>query len=181
MTNLLNHVELYYRRGDHELAVMVFETMGCAGADVTKEFGSSSTYTAIYPGPLAGEPLSNVLYLSERRQESPLEKALAARRQTDPELAAAIGAVESTVKTLGGALHFGLRYSTFEELGSVMDRLLTRLPTEPTGRVTVRAPFAHLLSALGTEVMQAFVHTDLIGAGQYPFGQLMELQAQGPI
>jgi hypothetical protein len=59
-----------------------------------------------------------------------------------------------------------------------MDTLLHRLPEKMTGRVTVQVPFTHTLKQLGTEVIQAFVHTDPVGAGPYPLGQLMELQAQ---
>jgi hypothetical protein len=37
------------------------------------------------------------------------------------------------------------------------------------------------LPALGAEVNQVFVHTDVIGTGLFPFGQLIELQAQRPM
>lgn len=181
MTHLLNHVELYYRSEDFDSAVLLLETMGCTVADVTKQFGSSSTYTAVYPGPVEGDPLNNVFYLSEQRQPSPLEGLLDERAKSDPELNAAIETTRTNVKRLGGAQHFGLRFDTFEELEAIMDRLLNALPPELKGRVTVTAPFAHPLKELGTEVMQSFVHTDLIGCGTFPFGQLIELQAQRPI
>ena len=40
---------------------------------------------------------------------------------------------------------------------------------------------AKVVPALRAEVNQAFVHTDVIGTGLFPFGQLIELQAQRPL
>jgi hypothetical protein len=45
----------------------------------------------------------------------------------------------------------------------------------------VHPPYPAKLPALGADVLQGFVHTDVIGTGLYPFGQLIELQAQQPL
>ena len=77
--------------------------------------------------------------------------------------------------------HFGLRYSSLEELEGVVERLRNDLPPELAGRVTV-FPFSSVpLPELGVLATQGFVHTDVIGTGLFPFGQLIELQSQTPL
>jgi hypothetical protein len=178
---LLNHVELFHRPGERELAVRFFESLQCTVDDVTKDFGASSTYLCVYPGARHPDPLNNVVYLSEMREPQPLEALLAQRAQDDPELRAALDNYALLRTKNGRVMHFGLRYPDFEALRKVIDHLEHQLPPELEGRVTVQAPYPAKLPALGADVLQGFVHTDVIGTGLYPFGQLIELQAQQPL
>lgn len=178
--HLLNHVELFHRPGEGALAVTFFETIGCTVIDITKAFGASSTYYCVFPGKGEADPLNNVLYVSQVRGEHPLE-VLFESRQDDPEVAAALEQCTAMRSTPGKASHFGLRYPTFDDVEAAFDRVQNQLPAELAGRVTTVAPFPLTLGELGTEVIQGFVHTDVVGTGLFPFGQLIELQAQRPL
>jgi hypothetical protein len=176
--HLLNHIELFHRPGERELAIQFFEALHCTVVDITKTFGASSTYLCVYPGASQPDPLNNVLYLSEMRAPQPLEALLEARRQHDPEFRAALDSYDESRTKPGRVMHFGLRYPDFEQLEAVMNGLEDRFPPELEGRVTVHAPYPLQLTALACEVLQGFVHTDVVGTGLLPFGQLIELQAQ---
>jgi hypothetical protein len=176
--HLLNHVELFHRPGERELAVQFFEALRWTVVDVTEQFGAQTTYLCAFPDATATDPLNNAVYLSEIQVPQLLDKLLGERSDHDAELRDALEQYDVVSKRLGGAMHFGLRYRDFEELESLMDGLEHRLPAALVGRVTVQQPFAVALRTLGTEVLQGFVHTDVVGAGLFPFGQLIELQAQ---
>lgn len=96
----------------------------------------------------------------------------------DEELRAAIEQHDQLRSQPGDVAHFGLRYSSLEDLETVFDRLQDHLPPSLTGRVTVFPPSSVPLPALGVFASQGFVHTDVIRTGLFPFGQLIELQAQ---
>jgi len=176
--HLVNHVELFHRPGERDLAVRFFETLGWTVADVTERFGARTPYLCAFPGALADDPLNNVIYLSEIQTPQTLDSLLRDRSEDDAELRDVLAQYDVATRRLGGARHFGVRYRDFDELEELMKRLEERLPSELEGRVTVQAPFAVALPALGTEFLQGFVHTDVVGAGLFPFGQLIELQAQ---
>ncbi len=177
----LNHIELYHRPGDGELAVHFFKTLGCTVIDITGEFGSSSTYMGVFPGEAQRDSLNNVLYLTQASERhSKLEDVLRRRAPEDEELRDALEQ-HHMARTRMGVSHFGLRYRGFEELKAAIGRLEHALSGDLAGRVTMYPPFPVKLPALGTEVLQTFVHTDLIGPGFFPFGQLIELQAQRPL
>jgi hypothetical protein len=178
---LLNHLELFHRPGERELAARLFETLQCTVVDVTKDFGASSTYLCVYPGERHGDPLNNVLYLIEMRAPDPLEALLTQRAEQDDELRAALVEVKSGRTQQGSVGHFGLRYPDFEAMEIALDHVEHKLPAELEGRVTVHPSYSAKLPALGADVVQGFVHTDVIGTGLFPFGQLIELQAQRPL
>jgi hypothetical protein len=69
----------------------------------------------------------------------------------------------------------------FDAFRKVIDCLEHQLPAQLQGRVTVLPHYPAKLPALAADVLQGFVHTDVIGTGLYPFGQLIELQAQQPL
>jgi hypothetical protein len=182
--HLLNHVELFYRPGERDLAVRFFETLQCTVVDVSTEFGTEEfglVYLCVFPGLRHPDLLNNVLYLSEMREPQPLEELLDRRAKDDPELSAVLQDHALMRTQNGRVMHFGLRYPNFEAIESVLDRLEHQLPAELEGRVTVHPPEHAKLPALGTDVLQGFVHTDVIGTGLFPFGQLIELQAQQPL
>lgn len=177
--HFLNHVELLHRPGEGQLVVQLFETLGCTVVDITKELGSSSTYLGVFPGTARRDTLNNVLYVSEiSESQLALEDVLGRRAKDDDELRAALEHNDLVRMKPGHTMHFGLRYPDFDVLKTVIDRLEHGLPVELAGRVTVYPPFSVGLGALGTEVRQVFVYTDVVGPGFFPFGQLMELQAQ---
>jgi hypothetical protein len=175
----LNHVELMHRPGEGELATLFFETLGCTVEDLTDGFGASRRIMGVFAGKDEHDALNNVLYLSEFREpHRQLDDVLTRLMRDDDELRTAIELHDEVRSKPGDVTHFGLRYPTFEALGAVVDRLQNSLPEELAGHVTVYPSAPVALPALAAEVDQAFVHTDVIGSGLFPFGQLIELQAQ---
>jgi hypothetical protein len=106
---------------------------------------------------------------------------LAHRAYDDHELRAALDDCALLRTKNGRVRHFGLRRPDFDALRKVIDRLEHQLPAELQGRVTVHPPHPAKLPALAADVLQGFVHTDVIGTGLYSFGPLIELQAQRPL
>jgi hypothetical protein len=178
----VNHVELLHRPGEYALAIEFFETLGCTLVDLTESFGANRRITGVFAGAGEHDALNNVLYLSEFRQpERQLDAVLGRLTQENDELRAAIESHDHVRSRPGDVTHFGLRYPSFEELAAVVDRLQHHLPATLVGRVTVFPSSPAALPALAAEVNQAFVHTNVIGTGLFPFGQLIELQAQRPL
>lgn len=178
----LNHLELLHRPGEGELAITFFETLGCTAVDLTETFGASRRLIGIFAGRNERDALNNVLYLSEFREpRRQLDDVLARLMKDDDELRAAIEQHDEVRSRPGDVTHFGLRYPSFEELAAAVDRLQHGLPAELAGRVTVIPSSPVPLPTLAVEVNQSFVHTDVIGTGLFPFGQLIELQAQRPL
>lgn len=178
----VNHVELLHRPGEGELAVKFFETLGCTVVDLTEVFGASRRLLGVFAGKDDQDELNNVLYVSEFREpQRQLDDVLARLMRDDEELRAAIEQHDVVRSRPGDVTHFGLRFPSFEVLAEVIDRLQHELPAEPAGRVTVIPSSPVALPKVGAEVNQAFVHTDVIGTGLFPFGQLIELQAQRPL
>jgi hypothetical protein len=114
--------------------------------------------------PAESSYLDNVMFLSEMRPEHvELDRTLAILRDTKPELA-----------------HFGIRYRSFDAVGTVLDRFEHSLTPELGPRVTVTAVRPDDRRAMvGSNLIQAFVYTDVICTGMFTFGQLIELQGQG--
>ncbi|MFJ3779006.1 hypothetical protein ACIPX0_45795 [Streptomyces sp. NPDC090075] len=179
----ISHVELMHRPGELDLAIKFFETLGCVTEDLTEDFNAPWTITGIFSGKAdRGDVLNNVLYLSELREpDAQLDRHLSALAAGEDELGEALRAYDQIRRRPGDVTHFGLRYETFEELAEVTDRLTNELPEELKGRVTVIPTGPLPLPRTGREVNQAFVHTDVIGGGLFPFGQLIELQGQRPL
>jgi hypothetical protein len=181
-SHFLNHVELLHRPGEGELATLFFETLGCTVVDLTDVFGATRRLMGVFHGTEERDALNNVLYLSEFREpHRQLDDALSRLMQDDHELRTAIEQHDQVRSKPGDVTHFGLRYASFEALGVVVDRLRNSLPEELAERVTVYPSAPVALPELTAEVDQAFVHTDVIGTGLFPFGQLIELQAQRPL
>ena len=177
---LLNHVELLYQRGERDLAVLFFEALGCTVVDTSRDAGTGSTILCVYPEETEQDRLNNVMYLSEvRAPQWELERVLGERLRDDPELRAAVERYEAKARTAPhGITHFGLRYPSFGALEAVIDRLQHHLPRPLEGRVAVDAVRPDDPRSMTDELIQAFVRTDVVCAGLFPFGQLIELQAQ---
>ncbi len=180
---LLNHVEILYQRGERELAKSFFTVLGCTILDTATDSGTGSTILYVYPEATCQDRLNNVVYLSEIREPQwQLERVLEARLIDDRELREAIERYDHKARhDPHGVTHFGLRYPSFEDLEVVIDRLQHDLPPELADRVSVEPVRPGDRRSLTDELIQAFVRTDVVCAGLFPFGQLIELQAQRAI
>jgi hypothetical protein len=177
---LLNHVEILYQRGERELAKRFFELLGCTIVDTQTDSGTGSSILYVYPEASCQDRLNNVFYLSEiREQQWRLEQLLAARLEHDDELRDAVANYDHKARHHPhGISHFGLRYPSFESLEVVIDNLQHALPSVMVGRVAIDPVRPGDPRSMTDELIQAFVRTDIVCAGLFPFGQLIELQAQ---
>jgi hypothetical protein len=177
---LLNHIEILYQRGERELAKQFFEFLGCTIVDTATDSGTGSSILYVYPEPTCQDRMNNVCYLSEIREPQwELEQLLAARLKDDEELRDAIAAYDDKARNHPhGITHFGLRYPSFDALEVVIDNLENNLPREMADRVSVAVVRPGDPRSMTDELIQAFVRTDIVCAGLFPFGQLIELQAQ---
>jgi hypothetical protein len=177
---LLNHVELLYQRGERDLAVAFFEALGCRVVATDRAIETGSTILCVYPEPGECDIVNNVLYLSEVRDvQWELERALAAAVEHDAALADAVTAFRHKAATKPhGNPHFGLRYPSFASLEAVVDRLQHDLDPRLADRVSVCVVRPLDSQSMTEALIQAFVATDLVTAGLFATGQLIELQAQ---
>jgi hypothetical protein len=177
---LLNHVELLYQRSERELAVAFFEALGCQVVDTGRVIETGSTILCVYPEPGECDILNTVLYLSVVRDpQRELEQALGAAAGRDPVLAGAVAAFRRKAATAPhGNPHFGLRYPSFAALEAVLDRLEHALDPRLRDRLSVHVVRPRDSSSMTDDLIQAFVATDLVTAGLFATGQLIELQAQ---
>jgi hypothetical protein len=177
---LVNHIEILYQRGERELAKQFFGFLGCTIVDTQTASGTGSSILFVYPEATCQDRMNNVVYLSEVRQpQYELEEALKARLAVDSQLREAIASYEHKARNEPhGIPHFGLRYRSFEDLEAVIARLENDLTMELCGRVHVTAVRPGDPRSFTDELIQAFVYTDIVCAGLFPMGQLIELQAQ---
>ncbi len=177
---LVNHIEILYQRGERELAKKFFELLGCVIVDTATDSGTGSSILFVYPEPTCQDRMNNVVYLSEVRQSQfELEAVLNDRIAADAELRQAIANYEHKARNEPhGITHFGLRYPSFEDLEAVIGCIENQLPPEMEGRVHITAVRPGDPRSFTAELIQAFVRTDIVCAGLFPFGQLIELQAQ---
>jgi hypothetical protein len=172
---LLNHLEMLCPRGERYLAITLFEMLGC-----TVHSKAGSKVALVFPEASELDRINNVIYLSEvRDQQWELERLIEDRLRSDEELRKAIERYDTKARTdPHGTPHFGLRYSSFASLEAILDRLEHHLPDELDGRVTVEIIRPDDPRSLNPNLIQAFVRTDVVCVGLFPFGQLIELQGQ---
>jgi hypothetical protein len=177
---LLNHVEILYQRGERDLAIGFFEALDCRVVSTARDSGTGSTYAYALPEETEDDAVNNVFYLSEIREPQwRLERVLERRVREDEELREALEEYDTKARTKPhGTTHFGLRYRSFEDIEAVIDRLEHDLPAELAGRVAVVAIRPGDPECMSDSLIQAFVRTDVVCAGLFPFGQVIELQAQ---
>jgi hypothetical protein len=177
---LLNHVEVLYQRGERDLAVQLFRLLGCTVVDTDRDSGTGATILCVYPEETEQDRLNNVIYLSEVRDaQLRLEQVITERLCQDEEFRAAVEHYDRKARTAPhGITHFGLRYPSFDDLEAVIDRLVHHLPPELQGRVAIDPVRPGDPRSMTDELIQAFLRTDVVCAGLFPFGQLIELQAQ---
>lgn len=177
-TGVLSHVEAIYRPGERQLAIDLFEALGCRTIDTGSKSPAGSTYISVHPDP-NDRSHDNVLYLSEMPvQQRGLEDLLQARMDTDPELHAA----RETYRGMAdekpfGLSHVALRYPSFEVMEQVLKGLEERLTPELRSRVLLKVFRPGDSEDIGWDSIQAFVYTDLAVCGISAFGQVFELAA----
>jgi hypothetical protein len=177
---VLSHVEAVYRPGDRQLAIDLFEALGCKTYDTDTPSLSGKSYVSVHPDPSV-RGLDDVIYLSEMTAEqSRFDDMLRQRIDGDAELSAA----RADFRALASAKPFGLshiamRYPDYETLERVLDGLEDRLTPEMKQRSVLRVFRPGDAEEITWESVQAFVYTDIAVAGCSAFGQVFELSAYG--
>lgn len=177
---MLNHLEVLYKPGERELAVALMTALGFEVADYDKVSSSGQSYLFIHLEPTDLDTINNIFYLSEARAEQlELEEALQSARQSDARLGAACdGYINKALTKPHGIPHAGIRFSSFESLEVVLDRLKVAAEGELKGRIdlTVIAPGDP--GSMSDKLLQAFLYTDVVASGLFGLGQVFELQGQ---
>jgi hypothetical protein len=174
----LSHVEAVYRPGDRQLAIDLFEALGCKTYDTGAPSPAGSNYISVHPDPeVRGQ--DDVLYLSEMPvEQSRLEGVLRQRIESDDELRAERDLYRGMANDRPfGLSHVALRYPSFESLERVLDGLEDRLAAKFASRATVRIFRPGDCEEIGWNSIQAFVYTDIAVSGISAFGQVFELAA----
>jgi len=87
---VLSHVEAVYRPADRDLAIALFEALGCKTHETGTPSLSSQSYVSVHPDPSV-RGLDDVIYLSEMTSEqSRFDDILRQRIDADAELSAAL-------------------------------------------------------------------------------------------
>jgi hypothetical protein len=177
---VLSHVEAVYRPGDRQLAIDLFEALGCKTYDTDTRSLAGSTYVSVHPDPNE-RGMDNVIYLSEMTAEqSRMEEILRQRIESDEELRVS----RDRFRGLAGEKPFGfshiaMRYPTYESLERVLDGLEGRLTPAMKSRSVLKIFRPGDAEEIGWDSVQAFVYTDIAVAGISAFGQVFELSAYG--
>lgn len=174
---LLNHVEMLYQPGERALAIKAYEALGCR---VTQP--ENPTMVAHVAGD-SDDKTNNVLYSSEVSPEQwEFEQALKRSLAQDSALAKAFARFDDKYRNRPhGITHFGIRFPSFAKLEEKLTELETDLDPALRGRFCVTRVYRPEDEDRRTDRMiQAFVATDVIAAGFFCLGQLIELQAKEP-
>ncbi|MBM4406795.1 MAG: hypothetical protein FJ039_11595 [Chloroflexi bacterium] len=174
---LLNHVEMLHQPGERQLARKLYEALGCTVTD-----RGSRTFSA-HVAPEHPDMQNNVLYCSEVspqqwRLEQEMRKAMGSRAGLEKAFAAY---ERKLTHAPHGITHFGIRYPSVERLEEVVkdfDKRLDPAVRRRTRLVRVFRPGDK--DAISSATTQAFVVTDIVAAGLFYLGQLIELQGQWP-
>jgi hypothetical protein len=178
--NMLNHVEALYRTGDRDIAIELGEVLGCVVVDTGIDAGQGSTFLAVHPNPDDLDVDNNAFYLSEITPEhAAVEAALEAAGAADARLRDSVALYrEKALNWPFSIPHFGLRYQSEAEIEAVAQRL-ARASDRLKARARAKIIRPGDEGAL-TLFTQGFVHQDVVVAGSFLLGQLIELQYQAP-
>jgi hypothetical protein len=171
----LNHVEMVYRPGERELAGRVFEVLGLRVVD------RGGTWFSALVDPDVADFSNNTCYASEVTPEQwELEQSLAAALTSadDRVGAAARGYLARLRDEPQRSFHFGIRFHERDDFDAALDRVRTAdTDAELAGRMSlVRVFHPDEPDAAAPNMIQAFVHTDVVAAGVLAFGQHVEMQ-----
>jgi hypothetical protein len=177
---VLSHIEVTYRPGERQLAIDLFEALGCKTYDTETKSLTGSTYISVHPDP-ADRSLDNVLYISEMTGEQcGLEKLLREKIEADADLRQAREAYRALAGDRPfGLCHIAIRYPDFETLERVLAEVEQRLTPELRARSSLKIFRQGDCEEIGWNSIQAFVYTDIATSGISAFGQIYELSAYG--
>lgn len=175
----LNHVEFAHRPGEGELAIRLFEALGCACTSV-----DTPPYGAYIVVSLDGSPHgNNDMFASQAEPEQlALEDALQREIAAD---ASGIGKAAERFRSLQRdkafrATHVGMRIPDVAALDAVIERLGKLAEGEMAGRLELGFTMERSVEearATDTPIKQIWVWTDVISTGLLAVGQQFELQA----
>jgi hypothetical protein len=180
---MLNHLEMLYRPGERDLAMSFCRMMGWDVTETGRASEVGSTYIVVRLEPRDPDYVNNVFYLSEIRDEQlRLERALDPLRRQDASLEVALDDyLEKARSRPHGIPHCGIRYRSFSAVQAIVDTLGSEIASASSpfrGRVSVDAIGPDDPRSMSRELLQAFVHTDVVCSGLFLLGQLFELQGQ---
>lgn len=177
---VLSHVEAAYRPGDRQLAIDLFEALGCKTYDTETKSLAGSTYVSVHPDP-GDRSLDNVLYLSEMTTDQcRLEEVLLARIEGDEDLRAARQQYRKLADERPfGLAHIAVRYPDYEMLEQVLAEAEKKLTPDLRSRASLKIFRPGDCDEIGWNSIQAFVYTDIAVSGISAFGQIFELSAYG--
>ncbi len=177
---LLNHVETLYRPGERELAIELAEALGCVITDTGFKGDGVDTFLAVHPNPDDRNGQNNVFYMSQVRPEQlALEERLMRASLHDPDLARDLKNYREAARTRPfGVPHFSIRYPS----GGAVEEVARRVDLSFKQRLPDRLHFRIYRpgdpdAAVGN-LIQGFLHQDVIVSGSFLMGQLIELQTQ---
>jgi hypothetical protein len=112
-------------------------------------------------------------------EQQALEARLRALGAADAELADLLAGYRGKARSRPfGVPHFALRYPDRAAVDAAMANLERSLATRLGDRMHLRVFRPGDADGAGDEVVQGFVHQDVIVSGAFLFGQLIELQTQ---
>ncbi len=175
--NLLNHVEALYRPGDRHLVIELAGILGCSVTDTGIDSRTNGTYLAMHPDSVDRDPSNNAVYVSQVTDEQyAVEQALVNMGNDNVVLAGHLARYhEKAQRWPFGIPHFGLRYGSEQQIEDVATRLDGAAPAL---RERVKIKMFRPGPDSASEFIQGFVHQDIVVAGTFFLGQLIELQYQ---
>jgi hypothetical protein len=177
---LLNHVEALYRPGERELALELAEALGCAVSDTGFASDAGTTFLAIHPNPDDRNVQNNVFYISQMtREQEAIEESLRRFSAQDAGLADQLASYRAKARGHPfGVPHFAIRYPSAEAVEAAVGRIEQTLGPRLKDRLSVRIFRREDVDGAFGDLVQAFVHQDVIVSGCFLLGQLIELQTQ---
>lgn len=174
----LSHIEAVYHPGERELAIELFETLGCTIYDTGVKSPAGSTYVSIHPDP-NDRGHDNVLYLSQMpAAQHDLEKVLIRKISEDQELSASREQYRQMANDRPfGLSHLAIRYPTFDDLEQVLSTAEEKMSPELKSRILLKIFRPGESVEIGDDSLQAFIYTDVAVAGVSAFGQVIELSS----
>jgi hypothetical protein len=175
----LNHLEVYYQPGERDLAIRLVETLGCVVSDSGEPSVTGATYLCVHPDSADRDLENNVIYLAELPPvQQEINRVFNKRLETDQELAASVQTYcRNAIENPHSLPHFGLRFPSFESVEPVLDRIERNVDPALKGRFSIRVIRPEDPGSMYKELLQVFVHTDILSGGLSCFGQAIELQA----
>jgi hypothetical protein len=177
----LNHVEFAHRPGEADLALALFEALGCACRTIDTPPYGRYIVVSLDSSP-HGE---NDMFASQAEPEQlALEDALARAIGGGAELAQAAAGFRRLQRDKAfRATHIGLRVPGVAALDAVIACLTTLAEGELAGRLELGLTMersAEEARATDSPMKQMWIWTDVISTGLLTVGQQIELQAYEP-